>query len=124
MSLGAASDPVQNEVGGRHHDDAAGIGVEWVFAGPERFFPHAALTLGHALAVAEGIAGNVSAGLAMVTDHHADVSNWYHSFGDRLDGREPSIDEIGAVREWDVLAATAAACPQECLGILVIVVII
>ena len=53
VALGPAGDPVQDEVGGRHQDDVAGVGVERILARPERPFPDAALALGDALAVAE-----------------------------------------------------------------------
>ena len=82
VRLGLAGDPVQDEVGRRHQDDVAGVGVERVLAGPERPFPDAALALGDALAVAEGVAGQVAADPAVVADHHADVADRHHRLGD------------------------------------------
>ena len=38
-----AADPFQDDVGGRHGDDLAGVGVEGILAGQERLVPHAAL---------------------------------------------------------------------------------
>ena len=115
---------MQHEVGRRHQDDVAGVGVERILAGSERPFPDAALALGDALAVAEGVAGQVAAGPAVVADHHADVADRHHGLGDHLDGGEPAVDEIGAVGQRHVLPAAAAAGAQERLGVLVVVVIV
>ena len=81
VRLGLAGDPVQHEVRRRHQDDVAGVGVERVLARAERPFPDAALALGHALAVAEGVAGEVAAGLAVVADDHADVADRHDRLG-------------------------------------------
>ena len=59
VGLGTAGDPVEHEVGRRHQDDVAGVGVEGVLARSERPLPDAALALGDALAVAESRAGKV-----------------------------------------------------------------
>src|SRR6185312_9644007 len=82
VGLGSPRDPVENEVGGRHEDDLAGVDVEGVFAGAERAFPDTAFAFLHAFAVAEGGAGNVAAGPADVAHHHADVADRHHGLGD------------------------------------------
>ena len=83
VRLGPAGDPVQHEVGRRHQDDAAGVGVERVLARAERPLPDAALALGDALAVAERVARDVLAGPAVVADDHADVADRHDRLGDR-----------------------------------------
>ena len=122
MGFGPAGDPVQDEVGRRHEDDVAGIGIEGILAGPERLFLHAALAFGDALAVAEPLAREVLAAAAVVADHHADIADRHDGLGDRFDAGEPAIDEVGAVGERNVLQAPAAAGPQERLGVLEVVV--
>ena len=48
-----AGDPVQDEIGRRHADDLAGVGVEGIFARPEGRFPDAPFAAVDAFAVAE-----------------------------------------------------------------------
>ena len=122
MSFGSAGDPVQNEVGRRHEDDVAGVGIERVLAGPERLFLHAAFAFRDAFAVPETLAREILAATAVVADDHADVADRDDCLGDRFDAGEPAIDEIGAVGERNVLQPAAAAGPEERLGVLEVVV--
>ena len=122
VRLGPAGHPVEHEVGRRHQDDVAGVGVERVLARPQRLLQHAALALGDALAVAEALARDVLAGPAVVADDHAHVADRHDRLGDRLDRGEPAVDEVGAVGQRHVLQAPAPAGQEERLGVLVVVV--
>ena len=124
VRLGVAGDPVQDEVGRRHQDDLAGVGVERILAGTERPFPDAAFALGDALAVAERVAGEIAADPAIVADHDADVADRHHRFGNHLDRGEPAVDEVGAVGQRHVLPAAPTAGTQEGFGILVVIVVV
>ena len=123
MRFGAAGDPVQDEVGGRHEDDRAGERIERIFARAQRPFPNAALAFGHAFAVAEGSAGKVFARLTEVANDDADIADRDDGFGNQLDRGEPAVDEVGAVGQRHVLASAAAAAGEEGFGILVVVVV-
>ena len=124
MRFGFSGDPMQHEVGRRHIDDMAGVGVERIFARPERLFPHAALTAGHALAVPETFAGKVIADRPVVAHHHADVSDGHHGFRVQFNRGEPAVDEVGSIRERYILPPATAAGGQERFGVLVVVVIV
>ena len=119
-----AGDPVQHEVGRRHADDLAGIGVERIFARPQGRFPHAAFAAVHPFAVAEFDPRGVAALLAVVADDDAHFADADHFLGNQLDRGEPMIDKIGAVQQRGVLLAAAAAGRQEGFDILIVVVIV
>src|SRR4051812_16540859 len=119
MGFRAAGDPVEHEVRSRHLNDIAGVGVERVLTWSERAFPDATLSLGDALAVAKSIAGHIPAYPADVADDNADVADLHDGLGNHLDGGEPAVDEVGAVRQRDILPAAPAARSQKRLGILV-----
>ena len=85
VRLGPAGHPVQDEVGRRHEDDVAGIGIEGILARPERLFLNAPLAFGDPLAVAERLAREVLAAPAVVADHHAHVADRHDRLGDRFD---------------------------------------
>lgn len=59
MALGTARDPVEHEVRRGHEHDAAGVGIEGVFAGPSGQLQNAPLALCDTLAVAETLARDV-----------------------------------------------------------------
>src|SRR5207245_9681747 len=79
---------------------------------------------GHALAVAEALAGGVSAGSAKVADHHADVADRHQGFRNDLDRGEPAVEEVGAVGERIVLSAATAAGAEEGFRILIVIVVV
>ena len=87
-------------------------------------FPDAAFSHGHALAVAEALAGRVSAGSAKVADHHADVADRHQRFRNDLDRGEPTVEEVGAVGERIVLSAAAAPGAEKGFRILIVIVIV
>src|SRR5262245_1449311 len=109
MRLALARDPVQYKVRCRHQDNLPSVSVESIFARPKRPLPNAALTLSHALAVAKRDARQVVARLAVIADHHTDVSNGHYGLGNQFDRCEPAVNEIGAVGDRLVLPAAAAA---------------
>jgi hypothetical protein len=115
--------PLQDEVGGRHHGHAAGIGVEGVLARQQRVAPHAALTVGDQLAVAIALAGGVGAAFTGVGHHHAHLADLDHGLVDPLDGREQPVDVVGAFDQDLQLTTLAAAGGQELAGLLEAVVI-
>ena len=122
MRLGAAGDPVQDEVRRRHQDDVAGVGVERILARPERLLEHAPLALADPLSVAERLPRDVLSAPAVIAHHDAHVADRHDRLGDRLDRGEPSVDEVGAVGERDVLQPAPTTRAEERLGVLVIVV--
>src|SRR5262249_22756275 len=93
-------------------------------ARPQRPLPDAALPLGDALAMAEGFAGRVATRAAIVADDDTHEADGDDRLGDQLDRGKPAVEEVGAVREGDVLPAAAAAGRQERLGILIVVVVV
>ena len=114
--------PLQDEVGGRHHGHAAGIGVEGVFAGQQRVGPDAALAARDQLAVAVVLARGVDAGRAGIGDDDADLADLDHGLGDVLDGREQAVDIVGAFDTHRMLPAFPPTGGQELFGILEAVV--
>src|SRR5207253_2411192 len=96
--------------------------IEAVLARTERLVQDAAFPFGYALAVAEVDARRVRASPAVVADHHAHIADWHHRLGNDLDRGEPTVDEVGAVCQRNVLAPAMSPSEEERLRVLVVVV--
>ena len=122
MGFAFAGDPMEHEICRGHEDDAAGIRVERVLAGPERLFPNAALAGGYLLAVAEALAGEVLSLSTDVAHDHADVADRHDGLRNHLERGEPAVDEVGAVGQRLILSAASTAGAEKRVGILEVVV--
>jgi len=115
--------PFQNEIGRRHQENLARVGVERVLAGQERLAPDSAQSLLHQLAVLVIGARQILTHLSGVGDDDADVAHLDHRLGHRLDRREEPIDVVRAFHQHLELSAPLPARAQEALGVLEAVVI-
>jgi len=115
--------PLQDEVRGGHDGDLARVGVEGVLAGEQRFAPHAALPLGHQLAVAVVLAADIGALVAGVAHHHAHGAHFHHGLGNQLHRGEEAVHVVGAFHQHLVLTTPQTARPQELVRVLEVVVI-
>src|SRR5436190_11828445 len=98
---------MQYEVRRGDEHDVAGVRIEGVLARTQRFFPDAALAFGDPFAMTERRPRQIASRFAKVTDDDADVTDRHDRLGMHLYGREPAIDEVGAVGQGLILPAAA-----------------
>ena len=110
--------PHQDEVGGRHQFDLAGVGVEGVFAWHQRVAPDAAAAALHEFAVAVFTARHVLAFAPRVRHHHADKAHRNDGLGNEFHRGEKPVDVVRAFDQHTLLPAAAASGVDEGLGLL------
>ena len=99
MGANLGLDPLQDDVGGRHHHHFSGIGIESVLARKERLTPNTPAALADQLAVAVVQPGKVFAEVAGVRDDHSHKTNLNHGLMNHLNGGEEPVEVIGAFHQ-------------------------
>jgi len=106
-------DPLQDDVGRRHHHDFAGVGIEGILARQERLAPNTAAALADQLAVAVIQSGEVFADLTGIRDHHPHKPDLNDRLVDHLHGGKQAVEVIGAFHQNLQLASAQAIGVHE-----------
>ena len=98
--------------------------IDGIFSGPQRLFPNAAMARLHKASIFEFCAGGVFRRQADIGLNHRNLALFDDQHGNLLHSHQERIQVVGAVEQWVVLEADFPAFVEECLEVLVGLVLV